>query len=66
MATERGDTWWLPALYLQQSEFEPATAAGATFRRALALARAQNSRALERRILSSPLARSIPHAVLLS
>jgi DNA-binding SARP family transcriptional activator len=66
MATERGDTWWLPALYLQQSELEPASAGEATLRRALTLARAQNSRALERRILASPLARSVPHGVLLS
>jgi tetratricopeptide (TPR) repeat protein len=66
MATERGDTWWLPALYLQQSELEQATAGEATLRRALALARAQNSRALEHRILASPLARSIAHGVQLS
>jgi hypothetical protein len=63
MALERGDTWWLPALYLQQSELEPASAGVSALQRALALARTQNSRALERRILASPLARSIGEAV---
>lgn len=52
MARARGDAWWLPALYLQQSEYEAAPAAAATRQHALDLARAQNSRSLERRILS--------------
>jgi hypothetical protein len=63
MALDRGDTWWLPALYLQQGEFEPTLVGESTLRRALALARVQNSRALERRILASPAARSIREAV---
>ena len=33
MALERGDVWWLPALYLQKSEFEPAPEREATLRR---------------------------------
>jgi hypothetical protein len=52
MARERGDAWWLPALYLQQSEYEAAPAAAATRQRALDLARLQHSRSLEQRILS--------------
>jgi hypothetical protein len=64
MAIERGDTWWLPALYLQQCELEPAAARETTLRRALTLAGAQNSRGLERRILASPIARAIREAVL--
>jgi hypothetical protein len=64
MTLERGDTWWLPALYLQQGELEPASGREFTLRRALALAGAQNSRGLERRILASPLARSIREAML--
>ena len=43
MALERADAWWLPALYLQKSEFEPLPARDATLRRALDLARTQNS-----------------------
>ena len=50
MADERGDTWWVPALYLQKSELEPASMREATRRLALDLARTQNSRSLERRI----------------
>lgn len=52
MALERGDTWWLPALYLRQSELDPASAGEATPRHALTLARAPNSLGLERRILA--------------
>ena len=59
MALERGDAWWLPALYLQKSELEPPLCARRRSGAALALARAQNSRGLERRILASPTARSI-------
>ncbi len=53
IALERADVWWLPALYLQKSEFEPLPARDATLRRGLDLARTQNSRGLERRILAS-------------
>jgi DNA-binding SARP family transcriptional activator len=59
MARERGDLWWLPALYCQKSEFDPPTERAATLRCALELARAQNSRSLERRILASSPAPSI-------
>jgi tetratricopeptide (TPR) repeat protein len=59
MALERGDVWWLPALYLQKSELEPAPEREATLRRGLVLARTQNSRGLERRILTSSIAGSM-------
>jgi tetratricopeptide (TPR) repeat protein len=52
-ALERADAWWLPALYLQASEFQPPQERDATIRRAIELARSQNSRNLERRILAS-------------
>jgi hypothetical protein len=50
MALERADVWWLPALYLQKSGLEPPPERDATRRRALELARAQNSQGLERQI----------------
>ncbi|RPJ83780.1 MAG: hypothetical protein EHM13_06670 [Acidobacteria bacterium] len=53
IALERGDTWWLPALYLQKGVLEAAPARNAMLQRGLELARAQGSRGLERRILSS-------------
>lgn len=53
-ALERPDVWWLPALYLQKSEFEAPPQREASVRTALELARAQGSRVLERRILSAP------------
>jgi DNA-binding SARP family transcriptional activator len=53
MSLERGDLWWLPALYLQKSECESAPDRDATLRRGLALARAQHSRGLEQRILAA-------------
>ena len=59
MNLQRGDLWWLPALYLQKSEIEPPSARLATLRRGLELARAQNSRSLERRILASSGARTM-------
>jgi hypothetical protein len=59
IAVERADVWWLPALHLQKSELEPPAERDATLRRGLELARAQNSRGLERRILASLNARSI-------
>jgi hypothetical protein len=52
MALERDDVWWLPTLYLQKSELEPAPEREATLQRALALTRTQNSPALEQRILA--------------
>jgi DNA-binding SARP family transcriptional activator len=59
MARRRADFWWLPALYLQKSELDPPPQRSATLRCALELARAQNSRSLERRILASSIAPSI-------
>jgi hypothetical protein len=53
IALESADVWWLPSLYLQKSEFEPPPERDATLRRGLDLARTQNSRSLERRILES-------------
>ena len=53
MAVERGDAWWLPALYLQMSEFEPPPEREAMRRRGLVLARAQHNLGLERRILAA-------------
>jgi tetratricopeptide (TPR) repeat protein len=57
IAVERGDVWWLPALYLQRSEFAGPDREG-MLQRALALARAQHSRGLERRILAASTATS--------
>ncbi len=51
MAHARSDVWWLPALYLQKGEFEPAGRREETWRRGLAEARVQSSRSLEQRIL---------------
>ena len=59
IALERADVWWLPALYLQKSELEPPPERDATLRRGLELARAQNSRSLERRILAVSIAKSL-------
>jgi predicted ATPase len=59
MALERADVWWLPALYLQKSEFEPPPEREGMLRRGLELARAQHSRGLEQRILASSSVRSI-------
>jgi hypothetical protein len=56
MALERGDVWWLPALYLQKSELEIGAERDATLLKALTLARSQQSRALEQRILASSIA----------
>ena len=52
-AIEGGEAWWLPALYLQQSELAPEAARAALVNRALELARAHNSRGLEHRILGT-------------
>jgi DNA-binding SARP family transcriptional activator len=59
MALDRGDVWWLPALYLRRSDFEAAPEREAMLQRALALARAQHSRGLEQRILASSVTSSI-------
>jgi DNA-binding SARP family transcriptional activator len=59
IAIDRGDVWWLPALYLQRSELESGAEQEATVLKALTLARAQQSRALEQRILSSSVAASL-------
>jgi len=59
MAVERGEAWWLPSLYLQKSELEPQPQREATLRRALSLARMQNSQSLEQRVLASSTAVSL-------
>jgi hypothetical protein len=53
MALERGEAWWLPALYLQRSAFEPLAVRKETLSQALSLARSQQGRALERQILAA-------------
>jgi DNA-binding SARP family transcriptional activator len=50
LANERLDVWWLPALYLDRGELEPAAQRQASIERALELARAQHNRGLEQRI----------------
>jgi hypothetical protein len=51
---EGGEVWWLPALYLQKSQLASSPAdRELAFGRALDLARAQGSRALEQRILAA-------------
>jgi DNA-binding SARP family transcriptional activator len=59
MALRRADAWWLPALYLQKSEFAPPSARDGLLRRGLELARAQHNQGLERRILTASAAGSI-------
>ncbi len=53
-ALDRPDVWWLPVLYLQRSELRSSPQREADLRSALSAARAQGSRALERRILAAP------------
>jgi DNA-binding SARP family transcriptional activator len=53
MALERGDRWWLPAMYLQKSDLQPAPQRDATLRLALETARSQGSKGLEHRILAA-------------
>lgn len=53
MALERSDVWWLPALYLQRSELETGSERETTLLSGLTLARSQQSRTLEQRILLS-------------
>jgi hypothetical protein len=52
-ALATGEVWWLPALYLQRSTIEPPHERETTLRLALDAARAQNSRALEQRIVAA-------------
>jgi predicted ATPase len=52
-AIEGGEVWWLPALHLQQGELAPDASRAVLVNRALELARTQNSRGLERRILGT-------------
>jgi hypothetical protein len=59
MALERVELWWLPALYLQRSEFSPLPTRDEMLRRGLELARAQGGRALEQRIYASSAAKSV-------
>jgi predicted ATPase len=58
-ALERPDVWWLPALYLQKSELHSSPQREAALHSALALARAQGSRALELRILAAPMSSGV-------
>jgi predicted ATPase len=58
VARECAEGWWLPALYFQKSELDPPPQRATTLRCALELARSQNSRSLERRILASSIAPS--------
>jgi hypothetical protein len=53
MAHQRGDVWWLPALYLQRSGLVPVSARESILDRALALTRASRSLALEERLLAA-------------
>jgi hypothetical protein len=53
IANDRREAWWLPVLYLQQSELAAPAAGEVLWSRALELARAQRSRALEQRILAA-------------
>jgi DNA-binding SARP family transcriptional activator len=53
VAEAGGEVWWLPALYLQASIAAPAADGPSLRQRALTLARAQQNRLLERRILDS-------------
>ena len=59
MAVDRGDVWWLPALYLQKGELASGTERDAILERALTLARGQHSRGLEQRILASSRSRTL-------
>ena len=52
-AIDGGELWWLPALYLQQSELAPEASRTGLVNRALETARAQKSLGLERRILGT-------------
>jgi adenylate cyclase len=53
LAQERGDNWWLPAIYLQKAAFGRGPERDGWLEQALTLARRQASRNLERRILAA-------------
>jgi DNA-binding SARP family transcriptional activator len=53
MARARGDAWWLPALMVQKSELGSAAERDLTLRTGLAIAQAQNSLSLVRRITAA-------------
>jgi DNA-binding SARP family transcriptional activator len=53
VAQSGGEVWWLPALCLQASATAPAAERASMRQRALTLARAQQNRLLERRVLES-------------
>jgi tetratricopeptide (TPR) repeat protein len=53
LAEQRGDGWWLPALYLQRGELHSGLAREEMLQRALALAHSQHARGLERRIAAT-------------
>ncbi|MGE5244830.1 MAG: ATP-binding protein [Betaproteobacteria bacterium] len=59
IALERGDVWWLPALYLQRSGLAAGSERDALRRRGLEVARSQGSRGLEQRISGGTLPRTI-------
>jgi DNA-binding SARP family transcriptional activator len=63
MALDRADLWWVPALYLQKSERQSSVNSQEAFRLGLDLARAQGSRGLEQRLLSSPIAGTLSRTV---
>jgi hypothetical protein len=58
LAVERGDVWWLPALYLQKGELQPPAARDAILQQGLRLARAHGSHGLEARLLAAVIAPS--------
>ena len=53
MALQRGDAWWLPALFLQKSALGPAADREASLRRGLEVALAQHSLSLAHRLNSA-------------
>lgn len=53
LALERGDAWWLPALYLQKSDLGPPVDRDATLRLGLKVAQAQGSLSLARRLTAA-------------
>ena len=53
MARTRGDAWWLPALFLQKSEFGSPAERDGSIRRGLEIAQAHNSVSLAHRLMSA-------------
>ena len=53
MTVQRHDVWWLPELLRLKSELEPPPASERLLHEALETARAQHSRSLEERIITS-------------